>query len=64
MNKVYYGWKYERLEEKAKWFRGLSATKRYEAMVAMSDLFNIFCNKNKRKVAIARRAFKTIQVLG
>lgn len=60
---VLYGWRYEGLWEKTKWFLTLTPLQRYQTMLSMQDLF-FTANPTKRFKHDSRKSFKTVQVLG
>ena len=58
--KVSHSFKKEDLWEKAKWFLGLSASKRYKLSLEIAEFSGIL---HKGKEEHDRRSFKTVQVL-
>lgn len=60
--KVLYGWRYERIGEKARWFQGLSFSERYITMMNCLRFANVL-RKKKIYPYHDRRTFTTIQIL-
>lgn len=59
--KILYGWKYETMSEKVRWFSRLSWTQRYKTMLSYLEFINFL--KKKTPIKSDKRTFKTIQML-